>query len=73
MTLLVDGVVADQRGYSTNPGATSVDFFAASRPYAFEPGSATQRTAAVHIYDECTGPGESFTLNSVAVDAIAMR
>jgi hypothetical protein len=71
--LLVDGVEADGRGYNTTPGTSKVDFFAVQRAYAFEPGAATPHTATVQVYDECTGPGESFVLHDVEVDVIGMR
>lgn len=58
--------------YDTDPGATETTFFLPERPYLFGPGNATPRNVAITIYDECTGAGENFTLQSVKVNAVAM-
>jgi hypothetical protein len=47
--------------------------FLTSRPFIFEPGTATPRTVLAHIFDTCANPGENFTVNSIKIDVVATR
>jgi hypothetical protein len=70
---LVDGVLVDREFSDSDPNQTETDFFLTARPYLFEPGTAKQRTAAVRMWDDCSGAGEQYTLRSVEANAVAIR
>jgi hypothetical protein len=80
VTLAIGGTI--RFGSLLGVGATTetVDFLAGpggpfgdNRPWLFEPGAATPRTASIEIHDYCMNAGEDFTVNSVKVNAVAMR
>jgi hypothetical protein len=72
--LLVDGVLLDADGFgNTAPGTTKTESAFVARPWLFEPGVSTPHTAAVRIFDTCSGGGEDFTLNDIGVDVVGTR
>ena len=69
-----DGVplTGDNFGNIT-PNTTRTENAFAERPWLFEPGAAEQHTAALRIFDTCTGGNQSFILNSFKVDVVGAR
>lgn len=71
--LVIDGELIDGDFFADDPNTTLTEPFARTRPYLFEPGTAKSRTAAIRIYDDCDNAGQQYTVQSVKLNAVAMR
>jgi hypothetical protein len=71
--ILVNGERITREFLDTIPGETLTVPILEERPYFFEPGTATPRAASARIHDDCDGAGEEYTLDSVQVNAVAIR
>jgi hypothetical protein len=67
----VDGQLVGTMFFSTETRHVLVPV--TSDPYLFEPGVPTERTMTAEVWDNCTNPGNDFTVTSVKVDAIGDR
>lgn len=72
--MVIDGVLTDNDFFNdADPGTTGTEPFLRSRPYLFEPGTATPHTAAIRIWDTCMNAGENYTLNEIKADIVGIR
>jgi hypothetical protein len=73
--LLVDGTPIDTEPESVDLSASGTETRTslARRPFLFEPGQKEPRVAALRIWDDCADAGTTFSLDSYAANAVAMR
>lgn len=71
---VIDGNLMDNDFFNNaDPGTTLSEPALQTRPYLFEPGTATTRTATARMWDTCQNPGENYTLNSYSADIVGIR
>jgi hypothetical protein len=67
------GEMVLEESYNDDPGTTNTEPFARSRPFVFEPGAATPRTLELKVWDDCDTAGENYTIDSLALNVVAIR
>ena len=73
LEILLDGEPLGNEFLDADPNETLTGPILTERPFIFEPGSPTPRAVTARIYDDCEGAAEEYTLDSVKMNAVAIR